>query len=123
MAKNNLKTYFVSIGAVKLEPGIIIVEQEPGLSIGEVDITNPSGRFAVASAHCPRLLVRYEETEAREAALREAHQLFPKDDGWRNHAVCLSEIPRSTFIEMQLFTSVREIYHRLLRLTGFHANT
>jgi hypothetical protein len=117
--QTKLKTYLASIGAVKLEPGIIINEQEPGLSVAQVDTTNTSGRFAVASAHCPRLLVKYEEAEAREDAFREARLLFPEEDGWTNHLVMLNEIPRSKFIEMQLFLTIREFYHRMLWLTGF----
>lgn len=119
--KEKLKTYLASIGAVKLEPGIVIDEQEPGLSIAQVAITNPSGTFVVASAHCPRLMVKYEEAEARESAFHEALREFPRQDGWTNHFVSLSEIPRSMFIEMQLFMPVREIYRRILQLTGFRS--
>ena len=118
--KEQLKTYLASMGAVQMFPGIIVVEQLDKVLSCVVDgSVNPSGEFFIGFAHVSRILVRYEEAEARENALREAHSLFPEEDGWRNHAVFLVEVPRSTFIEMQLFTSIREICHRILRLTGF----
>ncbi len=122
MTDKNLKTYLASIGAVQVRPGIIITKQGEGLLSCEVDTTtNPHGKFAVAFAHDSRLLVRYEEAEAMEDSLSNAHDLFPEETGWTNHTVYLHEIPRSMFIEMQLFTGVREIYDRLLRLIGLRA--
>jgi hypothetical protein len=121
--QKKLKIYLVSIGAAHLAPGIVITERKPGLSIAQMDIMNPFATFAISSAHCPRLLVKYEEAEAREDAFGEAYQLFPKEDGWTSHLVILYEIPRLTFIQMQLFTTTREIYRRILRLAGFRATT
>jgi hypothetical protein len=77
----------------------------------------------IGFAHISRLLVRYEEAGARKEALRTAREFFPEKDGWTHHNVFLSEIPRSMFVEMQLFISFREIYDRILRLAGFRPAT
>ena len=119
--EKELKTYVASISAIQMFPGIIVVEQtEDRVLSCAVDIAiNPLGEFFVGLAHVPQLLVQYEKVEAKEDALRKAHELFPLEDGWMNHDVLLVEIPRSMFIQLQLFTSLREIYHRVLRLAGF----
>jgi len=67
----------------------------------------------------PLLLVQYQEAEARRYALERAKALMPEEDGWTNHDAVLIELPRSTFIEMQLFITTREFFHRALRLFGF----
>jgi hypothetical protein len=91
--KNHLKTYLASIGAIQMFPGIIVVEQLEKVSSCVVDGSiNPLGEFFIGFAHISRLLVRYEEAEARAYALREAHLLFPEEDGWTNHDVFLAEI-------------------------------
>ena len=121
MAKSGLKTYLASIGALQMVPRVVIIEQIPGLFITcEVDReTNPLARFTIVFGHQSRLLVRHEKEEARQYALSEAHLLFPEADGWIGHGVVLNEIPRSIFIEMQLFTTAKEVFDRTLRWAGF----
>jgi hypothetical protein len=133
--KYQLKTYLASFCAVQMIPGIIVTEQPgnglanpraPGGAVLSCEVDwkiNSEGRFAAVFGHHARLLVRYEETEAMEFALREAHRYLPVEDGWTGHSVTLTEVPRARFIEMQLSITAREIYYRILRLTGFRPST
>jgi len=88
-------------------PGIVVTEQPidgkanplgaPGGAVLSCEVdwqTNPLGRFAAAFGHHARLLVRHEEAEAMEFALREAHRFLPTEEGWMHHSVVLTEIPR-----------------------------
>jgi methionine synthase II (cobalamin-independent) len=116
--KTILKTYLISIGATcdvtdvvfaRLLPGLILVEREEGKFIGV--------------AHIPQMLVQFEEETAREDAFRKALEFFPPEEGWRDHNCFLSETPRQVFISMGLFITAREVWYRLLRMTGFRPIT
>jgi hypothetical protein len=131
-----LKTYLASFCAVQMLPGIVITDateravtsqpsackQGGAVFSCEVDWeSNPDGKFAAAFGHHARFLVRYEEAEAREYVLSEAHRFLPEEDGWTGHNVTLTEIPRARFVEVRVFITAREIWDRILRLTGFRS--
>lgn len=118
MAKN-LKTFICSVSAVHMSPGVSL-EPDRNVLICRIDESeNSLGKFVTAVGHLPLLLVRYESIEAKEYALERARQLLPEDEGWRHHAAVMIEIPRSMFIQMQLFVTIREAVHKALVFTGF----
>ena len=124
MPDHKLKTYLASISAVTFSPGIMIERAErTGFICRVAQSNNPDEQIFIGFAQMPLLLVQYEKEEARQDALSKAKTFMPEEDGWTNHDVILLELPRSQFIEMQLFLTVREIYHRILRLTGFCPST
>ena len=116
---DRLKTFICSISAIQIGPGVTL-EIDREVLLCRIDAnTNPEGQFAAAVAQLPLLLVQHETEEAKDCALRRARELFPVAEGWSNHATSLIEIPRSTFLQMQLFITVRELVYRALVLTGF----
>ena len=116
---DRLKTFICSISAIQIGPGVTL-EIDREVLLCRIDAnTNPEGQFAAAVAQLPLLLVQHETEEAKDYALRRARELFPVAEGWSNHATSLIEIPRSTFLQMQLFITVRELVYQALVLTGF----
>jgi hypothetical protein len=79
----------------------------------------PAEEMIVAFGHRPLLFLWFTESDAREAAIDFARDNLREDEGFTNHAVVLTEIPRATFVEAQVFMSVRESFRWLLRLAGF----
>jgi len=123
--KEQLKTYLASLGAVQMFPGVTIVDRgRDGVLSCQIDSgANDASKFFVAFGHISNLLVQHEKAEAKADALAHAHELFPDEDGWTGHSVLLTEVPRSTFVRMGLFMTVREFYHRILHLAGFRSST
>jgi hypothetical protein len=121
--RKELKTFLMSGGALNLNsrPGIIVEREErEGLLVCRVDeAANPEDPFPVAFAHFPQLLTQFEKADAHQKALWKLREFLLPEDGWTNHFVILIEIPRSSFIKMQLFTSIKEIFHRALVVAGF----
>jgi len=78
-----------------------------------------SQEMIVAFGHRPLLFLWVTESEARQSAMRFARENLREEEGFTNHTVVLTEIPRTTFVEAQVFMSLRESLRWLLRLTGF----
>lgn len=125
MPRVQLKIFLMSVSAVMSIPAIALehVEKTGFIFRAERDIKAGEQVAAIAFGHAPMMLTQCDEEEAEQEGLRFAKRLMPEDGGWTRHAVVLKEIPRSTFIQMQLFTTAREIYDRTLRLIGFRPST
>lgn len=124
MPRFQLKIFLISVSAVTFTPDVALDSAEKTGFIFRAERFIEEGElFAIAFGHAPMLLTQCDEEEAEREGLRFAKRLLPEDAGWTRHDVVLKEIPRSTFIEVQLFTTAREIYDRILRLTGFRPST
>jgi hypothetical protein len=119
-AREPNKIFIASISASFFDPRVIPEADPRGTFICRLrDDVESAEEIIVAFGHRPMLFLWMTESEAREAAIRFARENLPEEKGFTNHSVVLTEIPRATFVEAQVFMSVRESFRWLLRVAGF----
>lgn len=120
MAEDDLRIFMGSISALLFDPRVAVERTTEGFFICRVrEGAGQVEELVIYFVQAPQLLVQMTKDEAEQAAIRRARSQWPEEMGWTHHDVTLVEIPRSMFIKNQLFISLRELYDKVLRLTGF----
>jgi hypothetical protein len=117
MPEDDAKFFIASVSATLFDDNTIVEHTDRGCFVcrPRKDI----GGLMVCFTQHPLMFVWCSEAEATSKALSTARTQWPEHAGFTNHSVVLWEVPRSTFIKFQVFTSAKDLYHRLLRFSGF----